>query len=127
MHKPIKIENVRVGEDCLADHPQHAYRLHKAILRSRRPEPSGNENYATRKSPITQANRPFGGTYHFHLQVRTIRKVDLKLVSCVTDPLRPYSRISRPEPLLFLPSSSSVVLTRLGGPRSRPTTSQKIW
>jgi hypothetical protein len=27
----------------------------------------------------------------------------------------------------FLSSSSSVVLTRLGGPRSRPTTSQKIW
>jgi hypothetical protein len=36
--------------------------------------------------------------------------------------LRPYSRISRPEPLLFVPSSSSVVLTRLSGPRSRPTT-----
>jgi hypothetical protein len=30
-------------------------------------------------------------------------------------------------PLLFLPSSSSIVLTRLSGPRSRPTTSQKIW
>jgi hypothetical protein len=40
--------------------------------------------------------------------------------------LRPYSRFSRPEPLLFLSSSSSVVLTRLSGPRSRPTTSQKI-
>jgi hypothetical protein len=36
--------------------------------------------------------------------------------------LRPYSRRSRPEPLLFLPSSSSVVLTRLSGHRSRPTT-----
>jgi hypothetical protein len=33
-----------------------------------------------------------------------------------------YSRFSRPEPLLFLPSSSSIVLTRLSGPRSRPTT-----
>jgi hypothetical protein len=32
-----------------------------------------------------------------------------------------------PEPLLFHSSSSSVVLTRLSGPRSRPTTSQKIW
>jgi hypothetical protein len=38
----------------------------------------------------------------------------------------PYSRISRPEPLRFLPSSSSVVPTRLSGPHSRPTT-QKIW
>jgi hypothetical protein len=38
---------------------------------------------------------------------------------------RPYSRISRPEPLLFVSSSSSVVLTRLSRPRSRPTTSQK--
>jgi hypothetical protein len=35
--------------------------------------------------------------------------------------------ISRLEPLLFLPSSSSVVPTRLSGPRSRPTTAQKIW
>jgi hypothetical protein len=34
----------------------------------------------------------------------------------VTDPLRPYSRLSRPESLLFLPSSSSVVLTRLSAP-----------
>jgi hypothetical protein len=41
--------------------------------------------------------------------------------------LLPYSRLSRPEPLLFLPSSSSIVLKRLSGPRSRPTTSQKIW
>jgi hypothetical protein len=48
-------------------------------------------------------------------------------VVSVTDPIRPYSRISRQEPLLFLPSSSSIVLTTLSGPRSRPTTSQKIW
>jgi hypothetical protein len=39
----------------------------------------------------------------------------------------PYSQISRPGPLLFLPSSSSIVLKRLCGRRSRPTTSQKIW
>jgi hypothetical protein len=31
------------------------------------------------------------------------------------------------EPLLFHSSSYSVILTRLSGPRSRPTTSQKIW
>jgi hypothetical protein len=35
---------------------------------------------------------------------------------------RPYCQISRPEPLIFLPRSSSVVLTRLSAPRSRPTT-----
>jgi hypothetical protein len=40
--------------------------------------------------------------------------------------LRPYSRISRPEPLPFLPSCSSIILTRLSGPRYRPTTSQKM-
>jgi hypothetical protein len=34
---------------------------------------------------------------------------------------------STPEPLLFHSSSSSIVLTRLSGPRSRPPTSQKIW
>jgi hypothetical protein len=40
---------------------------------------------------------------------------------------RPYSRVSRPKPLLFHPNSSSIVLTRLSGPRSKPTTSQEIW
>jgi hypothetical protein len=41
----------------------------------------------------------------------------------------PYGRnigFSRPQPLTFLSSSSSIVLTRLSGPRSRPTTSHKI-
>jgi hypothetical protein len=41
-------------------------------------------------------------------------------------PLRPYSRFSRPEPLLFLTSSSSIVLTRLSGARSRPTTQKMV-
>jgi hypothetical protein len=41
--------------------------------------------------------------------------------------LRPYSLVSRPEQLLFLSSSSSIVLTRLSGPCSRPATSQKMW
>jgi hypothetical protein len=36
--------------------------------------------------------------------------------------LQPYSCLSRTEPLLSLPSSSSIVLTRLSGPRSKPTT-----
>jgi hypothetical protein len=40
--------------------------------------------------------------------------------------LQPYFEISRLELLLSLPSSSSIVLTRLSGPRSRPNTSQKI-
>jgi hypothetical protein len=48
-------------------------------------------------------------------------------VVSAADPLRPQSRFSRPEPLPFLSSSSSVVLTRLSGPRSRPITSQKSW
>jgi hypothetical protein len=40
---------------------------------------------------------------------------------------RLYYRFSAPEPLLFLPSSSWIVLARLNGPRSTPATSQKIW
>jgi hypothetical protein len=35
--------------------------------------------------------------------------------------------ISRPEPILFLPNSFSIVLTKLSGPRSRSTSSQDIW
>jgi hypothetical protein len=34
--------------------------------------------------------------------------------------LLPYSRFPRPEPLLFLPNSSSVVLTRLVAPGIEP-------
>jgi hypothetical protein len=45
----------------------------------------------------------------------------------VTDSQRPYSRFSRLEQLLVLPSSSSIVLMRLSGPYSRHTTSQEIW
>jgi hypothetical protein len=41
--------------------------------------------------------------------------------------VRPYFLFSRPEPLFSLSSNSSVVLTRLSGLRSRPTTSQRIW
>jgi hypothetical protein len=47
-------------------------------------------------------------------------------VVSVTDP---YSRILGfyTGATTFLPCSSSILLTRLGEPRSRPTTSQKIW
>jgi hypothetical protein len=48
-------------------------------------------------------------------------------VFSVTDPYGRTLGFLDLEPLLFLSSSSSIVLTRLGGPRSRPTTSQKIW
>jgi hypothetical protein len=42
-------------------------------------------------------------------------------VVSVTNPYGRILGISRPEPLLFVPSSSSVALKRLSGPRSRPT------
>jgi hypothetical protein len=58
--------------------------------------------------------------------VPTFADIGCRVVSAA-DLLRPYSRFSRPEQLLFLSSSSSIVLTRLSGPRSLPTTSQKIW
>jgi hypothetical protein len=43
-----------------------------------------------------------------------------------TDPHGRYSRFSRPEPLCPW-NGSSITLMRLSGPRSRPTTSQKIF
>jgi hypothetical protein len=39
----------------------------------------------------------------------------------------PYLGFLDLKPLLFHSSSSTVIFTRLSGPRSRPTTSQKIW
>jgi hypothetical protein len=44
----------------------------------------------------------------------------------VTDPYGRILGFLDLEPLLFLSGSSSVVLTRLSGPRSTPTISQKI-
>jgi hypothetical protein len=41
--------------------------------------------------------------------------------------LRLYSRLSRPKPLLLVLCNSLIVFTRLSGPRSRPTTPQKMW
>jgi hypothetical protein len=49
------------------------------------------------------------------------RRMSKKLVQNIVD-----RGFSRPEPLLFLPSSSSFVFMWPSGPRSRPTTSQKI-
>jgi hypothetical protein len=37
----------------------------------------------------------------------------------------PYSRLSRLEPLLLLPSSSSILPLRLSGPRTRPAILRK--
>jgi hypothetical protein len=63
------------------------------------------------------------------------RRLSAKLVPTFADivsssqrdgPLRPYSRHFRPEPLFSLSSNSSIVLTRLSGPSSRPTTSEEI-
>jgi hypothetical protein len=48
-------------------------------------------------------------------------------VVSVTDPYGYILGFSRPELLLFLSSSSSVVVMRLSGPHFRPATSQKIW
>jgi hypothetical protein len=48
-------------------------------------------------------------------------------VVSITDPYGHIPGFSRPEPLLFLPSSSPIALTRLSVACSRPTTSQKIW
>jgi hypothetical protein len=47
-------------------------------------------------------------------------------VVSVTDPCY-CSWFSGPELLLFLPGGSSVVLAGLGGPRSGPATSWKVW
>jgi hypothetical protein len=48
-------------------------------------------------------------------------------VVSATDPPAVNLGFLDPEPLLFDSSGSSVILTRLSGPRSRPISSQKIW
>jgi hypothetical protein len=48
-------------------------------------------------------------------------------VVSVTDPHGRILGFLDRSPYFFFHSSSIIVLTRLSGPRSRPTTSQKIW
>jgi hypothetical protein len=54
-------------------------------------------------------------------------KLKLNTVSLVPDSQVVNLDFLDPEPLLFYSSSSSVILTWLSGPRSRPTTSRKKW
>jgi hypothetical protein len=49
-------------------------------------------------------------------------RIERYCVVRAANPLLPQSRFSRPDPLLFIPSSCSVVLSKPSGPRSRPTT-----
>jgi hypothetical protein len=72
-------------------------------------------NYTDRATVVSRRS------WCHHMRIEGCRVVS------VMDPLRLQSRLSRPKPLLFLSSSSTIVLTKLNGPRSRPTTSQKIW
>jgi hypothetical protein len=67
-----------------------------------------------RKRTIPPSDRRFSAKL-----VPTFADIGCRVVSA-TDPHGRSSRFSRPEPLLFLPSSSSVVLTRLSGPVPDP-------
>jgi hypothetical protein len=75
--------------------------------------------------PVRQLYRPSDRRLSAKL-VPTFMDRGCHVVS-VTDPYGRILDFIRPELLLFLSRSSSVLLTRLSGPRSRPTTSQKIW
>jgi hypothetical protein len=61
--------------------------------------------------------------------VSTLAYGECRVVSAVsaTDPQGHNLGLLDTEPLLYYSRSSSIILTRLSGPRSRPTTSQKIW
>jgi hypothetical protein len=62
---------------------------------------------------------------------KTTRRQSLRVEGVVWSKQRILTAVnlgfSRPEPLLLHSNSSSIVLKRLIGPRSRPPTSQKIW
>jgi hypothetical protein len=79
-------------------------------------------NYAlVRKRTIPTAWPPLVGEVSANFLDRECRVVS------ATDPHGRIFGFLDPEPLFFHSSSSSVILTRLSGPRSRPTTSHKIW
>jgi hypothetical protein len=75
-------------------------------------------------SPQSELYRPSDRRFSAKL-VPTLADRGCRVVSS-TNPHGHQFWFSRPEPL-FLWNSSSIILTRLSGPRSRPTTSQKIW
>jgi hypothetical protein len=76
--------------------------------------------FTSASSNYNSCNNAFPSWAHYHVTDWVLNLLSYCLKY-------PYSRFSRPEQLLVLSSSSSIVLTRLTGPRSRPTTSQKIW
>jgi hypothetical protein len=95
-----------------------------------------DDNKQTNKQTNNQITKRYGlcprtnytdrATATCRSEYQLLRTEGCRVVSAV-DPVRPLSRFSRPEPLRFLSSSSSVVLTRQIGTRSRPITSQRMW
>jgi hypothetical protein len=102
--------------------PVLAYEKHSSEQRSAQPTEQGNK-----KTPwlISRTNDTDRGTTACRRSKCQLLADEGCHLASVTNP---YGRISvsRPEPLPFLSSSSSVVLTRRSGPRSRLTMSQKI-
>jgi hypothetical protein len=97
---------------CYAD-SMHAYRRSKRVQKK--------TVVLVRKRTIpTERPQPVGEVSTY-LADRGCRVVS------ATDPHGRNRGFLDPEPLLFHSSSSSIILTGLSGPRSRPTTSEKIW
>jgi hypothetical protein len=121
--KTMKIVYVNMGPDVLFSNKQNTFKV-----------VPGNSWIRTFVTEVTKLQKPESAS---ELYRPSDRNLPAKLVSTffvdwgchvvsTTDPYVPYSRLSRPEPLHFLWNSSSVVLTRLSGPCSRPITTQ-VW
>jgi hypothetical protein len=81
----------------------------------------GSTARSRRFRDLSSEGHPYGPqTKNTKLYRLSKHRLSAKLVRGQRDgSLRAYSRFSRPGPLHFLSSSSSIVFTRLSGPRSR--------
>jgi hypothetical protein len=88
-----------------------------------------NGDNTEKKTPWPQSASELYRPSHRHLLAKlvpTFADRGCRVVSA-TDPHGRILGFLDPKRLLIHSSSSSIVLTKLSGPRSRPTTSPKIW
>jgi hypothetical protein len=100
--------------------------LDKPLDMLKKHEMAGNFKYSPWPQSASELYRQSGRHRSAKVVVLTLASRGVHVVSA-TGPHGRKALFSRPEPLLIYSSSSSVDLTRLSGPRSRPTTTQKIW
>jgi hypothetical protein len=111
----LKMEIAESSKRCSPFVKLHGYIFQKAVIITLKlTDKNKLRGFCPRAIYTDRSNAACRRSYCQRLRIKGCRLVN------AADPLQPQSLFSRPEPLLFLSSSSLFVLTSLIGPRSRP-------